>query len=728
MPVPLRRNFDYRPPVDCSAAELQALRPGCRVLAPFGKRQLVGILVAVREHSDLPLEQLKPALQLLDRTPVLDAGMLALVTWTATYYQAPLGEALAGAIPVLLRKGSPDVAPTETWWQLTPEGKGLPQGALKRARQQARALALMQQQGGLSPQYIKSQQIPPAALKALCDKGLAEPVETEWSPSPSPATEAPLALNPEQQQAVARITASSGYQCFLLEGVTGSGKTEVYLQTIQQVLNSGKQALVLVPEIGLTPQTLARFQRRFDCVVVTLHSGLTDRERLSAWQLARAGKAGIVIGTRSAVFTPLARPGVIIIDEEHDSSFKQQDGLRYSARDVAIKRAADAGHAIVLGSATPSLESLYNAQQQRYTRLTLTQRATGAPAPVFSLLDIRHAPLQEGLSPELINAIGETLGTGNQALVFINRRGFAPALLCHDCGFVATCPQCDARLTVHYQQRLLRCHHCESQQPLPANCPTCNSYQLDFRGVGTERSEQALQRLFPQVPTLRIDRDTTSGKYALQSMLEQINSGEPAILVGTQMLAKGHHFADVTLVAVLDIDAGLFSADFRAPEKMGQLLVQVAGRAGRESKPGRVLVQTHQPDHPLLTLLIDRGYASFAQQLLQERALRQLPPYGYLALVRAEASTPELPEAFLQALKNQLTRNTGAGHPETQCLGPLPAPMTKRAGRFRIQLLLQARQRQALHRTVAQLCADADSHPLSKKVRWHIDIDPLDTF
>lgn len=723
MPVPLRRTFDYLPPPQLTAAQIAALQPGSRVMAPFGRRKMAGILVAIKSHSELADDQLKPALEVLDDEPSLAPDIFSLTQWAAAYYQHPLGEALAGALPVALRKGEAVPALTETRWQLTPEGKGLPEGALRRARKQAKLLALLQQSAPISRQQLVEAGLGTPILRALVDKGLVEAVEVDCNDPVTHSPQPALGLNDQQRHAVDSVTAAGGFHCFLLEGITGSGKTEVYLQIIQHCLDRGKQALILIPEIGLTPQTLGRFRQRFTCPIVSLHSGMTDRERLLAWQTARSGRAGVVIGTRSAVFTALAQPGVIIVDEEHDGSFKQQDGFRYSARDVAIKRAALADIPIILGSATPSLESLYNVDQGRYTQLPLTRRASGALAPTIELLDIRHAPLVDGFSPSLLDAIAATLNRGEQVLVFINRRGFAPALLCHDCGFVAACAHCDARMTVHYQQRQLRCHHCEYQQPLPRHCPDCGSAQLDFRGVGTERSQQTLQRQFPDIRCLRIDRDTTANRYAMENLLEQVNRGEPTILIGTQMLAKGHHFVDVTLVAVLDVDGGLFSADFRAPEKMGQLLTQVAGRAGREQKPGKVIVQTHQPDHPLMCELIEQGYHSFARSLLKERELRGLPPWSHLALVRAEASDLELPETFLQSLKALLAEHDGV-----RCLGPLPAPMTRRAGRYRVQLLLQGSRRSDLHRAVATLHNAAEGIPLSKKVRWHIDIDPLDAF
>jgi primosomal protein N' (replication factor Y) len=706
-----------------------ALRPGVRVVAPFGSRKLVGILLAIKNHSDVASSQLKAAHDILDDEPLLPTKLFLLCLWSASYYQHPIGDALANAMPTLLRKGQPLINNSQRCWRLSTEGKGLPEGALKHAAKQAQLLRLLQQHESINQTQLNTANISKAILKALMDKGLMEAFEVMQAPIQANIEvlkSAHLSLHPEQQIAVDAVANEQGYQCFLLEGITGSGKTEVYLQLIERCLSQQLQALVLIPEIGLTPQTLSRFNDRFNCPVVAIHSGLTDRERLLSWQSARSGEAGIVIGTRSAIFTPFVNLGLIVIDEEHDSSFKQQDGFRYSARDIAIKRAADESCPILLGSATPSLETLNNALQGRYQYLQLTQRATGASAPSFELLDIRHAAMEDGFSQPLISAIAKQIQQGNQVLVFINRRGFSPMLMCHDCGYVAQCQHCDARLTVHFQQRLLRCHHCESQVQLPRHCPDCNSSQLDFRGTGTERSEHALKRLFPHTEIKRVDRDTTSRKQAMQNIFNEVYKGEPCILVGTQMLAKGHHFPDVTLVAVLDADGGLFSADFRGPEKMGQLLIQVAGRAGREAKPGTVMIQTHQPEHPLITSLVNQSYNQYAGQLLTERKISGLPPYGFLAMIRAEANNLQQPEELLGMLRSALDADQLKKPSSTRCFGPLPAPMTKKAGRFRAQLLLKAEKRRDLHYSLQLLTHTCEQLPLSKKVRWSIDVDPID--
>ncbi|SPY80959.1 primosome assembly protein PriA [Pseudomonas aeruginosa] len=571
------------------------------------------------------------------------------------------------------------------------------------------------------------------SLDLLKEKGLVELEVRRHSTPPREGgwlAQAELPLNPEQRAAFEAVRAShGGFHCFLLAGVTGSGKTEVYLQLIRETLAAGRQALVLIPEINLGPQTLARFERRFNARIALLHSALTDRERLDAWLAARDGEADIVIGTRSALFTPLKRPGLIIVDEEHDASYKQQDGLRYHARDLALVRARLENVPILLGSATPALESLHNAQAGRYGLLRLTQRAGGAHPPKFIRLDVKSMPLDAGLSRPLQQAIGDTLAAGQQVLVFLNRRGFAPTLLCHDCGWISQCPRCDARMTVHQGSGELRCHHCDHRQRPPMNCPQCGKLDLRPVGAGTERAEERLRILFPNHPVLRIDRDSTSRKHAMRDLFATINSGEPCILVGTQMLAKGHHFPRVTLVAILDADGGLFSADFRASERMAQQIVQVAGRAGRAEEPGRVLIQTHLADHPLLVQLTEDGYFAFAEQALSERRAAGLPPFAHLALLRAEAHKPGQAEAFLDSAcsaAEQLLEQMGG--PEVELLGPVPAPMERRAGKHRAQLLLQCMSRAPLHRLLTPWLQSLEQLPGGRQVRWSLDIDPIDLF
>ncbi|MBA1146424.1 primosomal protein N', partial [Ectothiorhodospiraceae bacterium WFHF3C12] len=534
----------------------------------------------------------------------------------------------------------------------------------------------------------------------------------------------PPALNEGQAAAVAAIQGSlGGFQAWLLDGVTGSGKTEVYLAAIDAVLAHGQQVLVLVPEIGLTPQLLRRFARRFEAPMAVLHSGLSDGERLGAWLAAARGEARLVIGTRSAVFAPLAEPGLIVVDEEHDLSFKQQDGVRYHGRDLAVVRAQRLGVPIVLGSATPSLESLANVERDRYRRLHLPQRAGGASMPTYRVMDIRGKPLKDGLSQPLIERMRTHLAGDGQVLLFLNRRGFAPTLLCHECGWLAECPRCDARLTLHQRRMRLICHHCDYQRGVDEFCPDCDSADLRPVGQGTERLEQALDLHFPGVGRVRIDRDSTRRRGALEQQLAAAAKPENRILLGTQMLAKGHHLPAVTLAAVVDADQGLFGSDFRAPERLAQLLVQVAGRAGRADRPGEVAIQTHHPEHPLLQTLLSSDYARFAQEALAERRAIRLPPYTAMALLRAEAVDPEPPTQFLESARRSAERQAVPG---VELLGPVPAPMERRAGRYRAQLLLQAEQRAHLQQLLSRWVIGLAELPSARRVRWSLDVDPME--
>ncbi|WP_069862453.1 primosomal protein N' [Pseudomonas citronellolis] len=729
LPSPLRRLFDYLPPRGLDPGRLQ---PGVRLRVPFGRREIVGVLVELADSSQVPEDKLRPALAVLDREPPMPAHLLELCRWTAQYYQHSLGDTLSWALPNLLRQGEPAEARVQRFWLAVP-GARLDDPRLARAPRQRQALQTLQQHPhGVLHELLSQLGINKDSLDLLVEKGLATLESRRHVPAEHHGgwlAQAELPLNAEQRATCEAVRAGFGaFHSYLLAGVTGSGKTEVYLQLIHQVLEAGKQALVLIPEINLGPQTLSRFERRFNARIALLHSALTDRERLDAWLAARDGEADIVIGTRSALFTPLKNPGLIIIDEEHDASYKQQEGLRYHARDLALVRARLEKVPILLGSATPSLESLHNAASGRYGLLRLTQRAGGAQAPKFQRLDVKSLPLDAGLSMPLQRAIGETLGAGQQVLVYLNRRGFAPTLLCHDCGWISQCPRCDARMTLHQGSGELRCHHCDHRERPPRQCPKCG--QLDLRpvGAGTERAEERLRILFPDYPVLRIDRDSTSRKHAMRDLFATINKGEPCILVGTQMLAKGHHFPRVTLVAILDADGGLFSADFRASERMAQQIVQVAGRAGRAEEPGRVLIQTHLADHPLLVQLTEQGYFAFADQALAERRAAGLPPFCHLALLRAEAHKPGQAEGFLEEACAEAERLQAQLGSDVELLGPVPAPMERRAGRFRAQLLLMSSARVPLHRLLSCWLPILESMPGGRQVRWSLDVDPIDLF
>ncbi len=728
IPSPLRRLFDYLPETERDPGT--DYQPGQRVLVSFGRRKLVGVILEIANGSELQADRLKPVDRLLDAEPVFSQGLFRMLRWAINYYQHPPGEVLSTALPVKLRQAA-SVQQLIEIWQVDRTASAEADALLQRAPRQKALFDWLQQHGPAAPDNIVAAGFTRALLRQLQEKGLIQALQQTLSNKPwktgDCVRQSEIRLNDHQLDALEKINADDqGFSCFLLEGVTGSGKTEVYMQAMAQVLKQGRQCLVLVPEIGLTPQTISRFEKRFKCPVVNLHSGLSDTERLQAWRQAHAGTAGIVIGTRSAVFTSLARPGLIVIDEEHDASFKQQDGFRYSARDLAVVRAREEGIGIVLGSATPSLESLYNADRGRYQHLLMPQRSGSAATAPMRLVDIENQPLEAGFSETALLTMDKHLQAGNQVLVFINRRGYAPVLHCQQCGWTAECDNCVAQLTVHAQPPGLHCHHCGKQESLPRACPNCASRQLDTMGLGTQQIESRLCERFTTVPVLRIDRDSTRSRKKLQAMLDQVNSGKPCLLLGTQMLAKGHHFPGITLVVIVDADSGLFSADFRGQELMAQTVTQVAGRAGRSDQAGEVLIQSRHCGHQTLQSLIQLSYADFSRQLLAERKLTAMPPFAWLALLRCEARSAETGLQFLQQIalqQQQLCQQFGLG---IDCLGPLPAPMEKRAGRFRSQLSFKSEQRAQLHELLARLLPTIEAMKLPAGLRWSLDIDPVD--
>ncbi|WP_080194537.1 primosomal protein N' [Salmonella enterica] len=724
LPVPLPRTFDYLLP------EGGVAKAGCRVRVPFGKQQeRVGIVVSVSDHSELPLDELKSVIEILDNEPIFSPSIWRLLLWAADYYHHPLGDVLFHALPVLLRQGKPASNAPLWYWFATEEGQAVDINSLKRSAKQQQALAALRQ-GKIWRYQVAELDFTDATLQTLRRKGLCElasetPAFTDWREHYAVAGER-LRLNTEQATAVGAIhSASDGFSAWLLAGVTGSGKTEVYLSVLENVLAQGKQALVMVPEIGLTPQTIARFRERFNAPVEVLHSGLNDSERLSAWLKAKNGEAAIVIGTRSSLFTPFKNLGVIVIDEEHDSSYKQQEGWRYHARDLAVYRAHSEQIPIILGSATPALETLCNVRQKKYRMLRLTRRAGNARPALQHVLDLKGQRLQAGLAPALIARMRQHLQADNQVILFLNRRGFAPALLCHDCGWIAECPRCDHYYTLHQAQHHLRCHHCDSQRPIPRQCPSCGSTHMLPVGLGTEQLEQVLAPFFPGVPISRIDRDTTSRKGALEQHLAEVHRGGARILIGTQMLAKGHHFPDVTLVALLDVDGALFSADFRSAERFAQLYTQVSGRAGRAGKQGEVVLQTHHPEHPLLQTLLYKGYDAFAEQALAERQTLQLPPWTSHVIIRAEDHNNQQAPVFLQQLRN-LIQASPLSDDKLWILGPVPALAPKRGGRYRWQILLQHPSRIRLQHIISGTLALINTLPEARKVKWVLDVDPIE--
>jgi primosomal protein N' (replication factor Y) len=745
--TPLKRLFDYLPPE--STLFEASIEPGMRVRVPFGRQKLVGIVIEAAAASDLPLERLKPILEVLDSRPVLDKSALELLRWAAEYYHHPMGEVLSTALPKAMRMGAASEAHEERW-SVTPDGReAWGRGEPKRAHKQRELLGYLV--GGApaadSPTDTRAADVPfslagggvsAAALdealpkwreaaRALAERGWVLSAEV-----PLAGEEARFAvrtsgptLRDEQKAAVDAVGAALGhFGAFVLHGVTGSGKTEVYLRLVEKVLQQGRRALVLVPEIGLTPQLVGRFRDRFDTPMAVLHSALTDTERLSAWRQAFSGHARVVLGTRSAVFAPVRDLGIIIVDEEHDASFKQHEGgFRYSARDLAVVRAQRADVPVLLGSATPALESLQNVAGGRYVRLSLPYRAANAEPPRMGLVDLRSNAGHAGLSTPAIQAIERHLRDDGQVLVFLNRRGYAPTLLCTACGWVAPCSECDARLTVHLSAGRLRCHHCGFDSELPKRCPQCG-FAVKPVGQGTERIEEALAELFPGVALARLDRDVVRKRGDMEEVMRRMSSGEARILVGTQMVTKGHDFPNVTLVIVLNADQGLFSTDFRAPERLAQTIVQVAGRAGRGTKPGEVLIQTDFPGHPLLLSLLSEGYDGFARTALTEREQASWPPFSRLAAVRDSAKTAESALEFL----TEARKLAGTPPRGLRLLGPVPAAMSKRAGRYHAQLLIEGADRASLHHFLDAWLPAVEQLQSARRVRWALDVDPIELF
>ena len=718
VPLPLPGPLDYLAP-DSAHGSADWLH--CRVVVQVGPRELVGVVVDVAEQSG-DTSRLRPIRARLDLSPLISTELVQSLRWAAQYYAHPLGEVLQAALPVVLRRpdGKAESLPA---YALTRAGTAAASVASKPTR--ARRVLVLLGAGPLTRVDLAAELgTAVTVLRQLERDGLVEAVDDVRRTVRLPLAGPPL--NAEQQAACERIAAGlapTRYDATLLEGVTGSGKTEVYLNLIARVLATGRQALVLVPEIGLTPQAQKRYEERLGVRVAALHSGLAEGERARSWLAAARGTAAVVLGTRSAVLTPLARAGLIVVDEEHDASYKQQDGFRYHARDLALVRARALGIPVVLGSATPALETLANVDAGRYQVLRLSRRAGAARTPSVRLIDLRQQRLQEGLSAPLVDAVAACVARGEQALVFRNRRGYAPVLLCHDCGWHADCPRCDAHLTLHRAGARLRCHHCGHAEPAPGTCPTCGSGSLLPLGAGTERLEEALAARIPGASVIRMDSDTTRARGERESRWAAIESGAPAVLVGTQMLAKGHDLPNLTLAALVDVDGGLFSADFRGAERLAQLVVQVAGRAGRGLKAGTVLLQTHHPEHPLLRRLLEGGYAAFAREELAQREMLGFPPYAHFALLRAEAQQREVVDAFLI-----LARTAFSGAEGVMARGPLPAPLPRRAGYVRGQLLVESKQRPLLQRAIAVAIEVLRARPESRRVRWSIDVDPVDLY
>lgn len=726
IPVPFRKLFEYLPNGEESSFDNLI---GVRVKVSFGRSYKIGIVVGIANNASYPIEKLKPVSDYLDRTPYFSDDDMHWLKWVSQYYLHPPGDTFFTALPAVLRKEKMPPSTIIVSWQLSKLGHQTDIQTLSRTPKQKlifewfRTRNKNATQSDISDHFVNWK----PSVKSLQEKGLIESIEVS-KPNRSINQTVDLSssgpsLNIEQQTAVDKIVGGvKSFNVYLLDGITGSGKTEVYLNAISSIIQMGQQVLFLLPEIGLTPQLMNRFQTRYGDLVAATHSGLTDNERFSIWNDVRLGNIKVLIGTRSAIFTPFDQLGMIIIDEEHDLSFKQQDGLRYSARDIAISRASQLDVPIILGSATPSLESLSNLNKKTYHHLTLRKRAGNAVAPTISTIDIRHQKLEHHMSPAIINKITATLERKEQVLLFLNRRGFSPVMMCQECGWSATCHRCDTHMTLHQHRQRITCHHCGADKKTPEQCPSCSSIDLRPIGFGTERIENILQDLFPHTDIIRIDRDTTTRKNAIRDLLAKIEPDKGQILLGTQMLAKGHDFPNVTFVGILDADQGLFGADIRSAERMAQLITQVAGRAGRGNKPGSVAIQTLHPEHPLLQTLLTKGYSGFSESALHERKATQLPPFTFAAMIRTESVQLGNNFQFLNDLKNILNRHNNG----VELLGPAPSPMERKAGKFRTQLLLLCTTRNPLHTMLRASLPEIEKLKSAKKVRWSLDIDPLE--
>ncbi|MCP5143463.1 MAG: primosomal protein N' [Gammaproteobacteria bacterium] len=721
--APVSGTFDYR----VNAARLPAI--GARVLVPFGRARKMGVVLEHLPHSAVAREKLKSVVEVVDESPVAGPAVLALARRAAAYYRYPLGEVLALAMPASLRKATAQGPATETNYRISEAGRAALGTTTLRAPRQREVLALVasgdfseQQRSALAFDWRRP-------LRDLRERGWVEELQTQaaYSPVvPSAATPSPLQLNGAQAEAVSSISEGcDAFVVWLLQGVTGSGKTEVYLRAAQQVLEQGRQLLILVPEIALTEHFVSRVSAATGQPPALYHSGLTESERALTWQASADGRARVVIGTRSAIWLPCRRLGLVVVDEEHDGSYKQAEGMRYSARDVAVMRASLESVPVILGSATPSMESLVNVERGKYRALLLPGRAGAAKPPAMQVVDLRGRKLETSISPELLDAITRRLARGEQSLLFLNRRGYAPTLMCHQCGEAAQCNRCHARLVYHKWRSKLVCHHCGGEQPWRGRLDCCDQPEPIAVGAGTERLEETMRALLPNARIARIDRDSTRSKGSRTRLLKAVLAQEVDVLIGTQMIAKGHHFPAVTLVGIVDADQLLYSADFRAGERFVQQTLQVAGRAGRAEKPGEVLIQTHLPTHPLLRLLLGEGYQACADHILAERRLGAFPPYSAMALIRAEANHVDQATAFLRRCADVLAQ---AGIRDVSWMGPVPAPMEKRAGMFRWQLLLNASARPRLGQALDVLIDALPSLRESGRVRWSLDVDPLELF
>jgi len=715
LPIPFVDSLTYLVP---DALSQQNICVGMRVVVPFRNKKLVAIVIGV--ESSHYNKKLRNIIELLDDNEFLPKGSIKFLLQVHHYYLQPLGEVVFASIPKWFKNIQNPKLPKELWWQVkTPLNNEEINSQIKTTKQQNIYHYLLENGPLQSRSMTHIESSASAQCQALFKKDLLLKSDLCFVDA-HPPSDPDFILTKDQQQAFNTIQSQKGFNPYLLDGITGSGKTEVYIRLVKQLVNDNKQALVLVPEIGLTPQLFHEFAKRIHGRVAVFHSGLTPIARARAWEKAKSGEIDVIVATRSGVFTPFTNLAIIIVDEEHDLSFKQQDGFRYSARDLAVMRAKMENIPVILGSATPSLESFNNANNKKYQWLKLRQRTNKQALPSISILDVRNHKMQKGLSKQVLLQIDEEINKGNQALVFLNRRGWSPKITCQDCGWVAECDECDTYLTYHKHINRLRCHHCERIYSIPEFCPECGSQKIETMGVGTEKIHQGLLNKLKDVKVIRVDRDTVKTPNQWQRTIDEIKSGVPCVMVGTQMLSKGHDFPNLTLVVIVNVDNSFFSLDFRATEHLSQLMIQVSGRAGRKHKTGKVIIQTQCPQHEFFKLLLGKSYQDYALHELKQRADIGFPPASYMAIIRARCKNEKALNDFFESILDNVTEN-----PTVSIMGPIPAPMYKKMGQFQMQLIFNGNHRQSLHNSLKQITSYIRASKITSNIIWSLDIDPI---
>ena len=724
VPTPQRQLFDYVIPdelIKCDSTE--PFIPGCRVLIPFGNRDLIGLIVKISQYTDFDFKKLKPIKALVDKEPLVSKILFDFFIWSANYYHHPIGEALIKVFPGNLRKGLPLPKTTTRCWKTE---KSYSSGNTKSVKQ-LELLSLLDSVDYKTDEFLKSNFGRPT-ISAVAKKGLITEFQKSYTKEkvlfPKALKQKPKLLNDEQAAVLSKLSVGK-FSCSLIDGVTGSGKTEIYLQFSELILKNQRQVFILVPEINLVHQMEAQFSNRFNLEVLTFHSNMTENQRLLNWTKAKNGEAHIIVGTRSSVFVPAFNLGLIIIDEEHDQSYKQQEGFRYSARDLAIQRASNDSIPVLLGSATPSLETIQNCIKNKYQHLYIKKRIGLSQPPKWNIIDLKNQLMSNGISEFAETKIKETISNGKQALIFINRRGYAPALFCNSCGWVMDCANCDSKLTLHKARQKLICHHCEFTTNVPLKCIACDKGSLIPVGMGTERIEEYLKNVFPTIPVFRVDRDSSKKKDFMENLHTKVNVAEPCIIIGTQMMTKGHDFKNITLVLALDTDTELFHPDFKNQERLGQLLTQVAGRGGRGQFPSEMYLQTYNPDHPLLEKLVKDNYGSFLQDISSEREVTLMPPFRHLALIRADSIYSERVINFLKHVRS-MTNSIQPQNRSINYIGPLPSMLEKRAGRYRYLFQIRTKDRSQMHSLLTKLTHQMGTIKIPSSVRWSVDVDPIE--